>query len=92
MVVVRLDLPGTLASLGFEGEIGWWWTRGAPLLQIWKTLLGYIAVPALFIHAKAIQCAYSINAYEGAENVGLLMIDIDKLREFSLDVFNGLSE
>lgn len=88
MIVMRLDRPGPLAALAFQRLCGpRLRTRSAPP-QIGKSLLGGIAVPVLFVAADGIECLGAVDSHNGAEDVGLFVVDIYEFRQMALDIIN----
>lgn len=85
MIIVRLDSPRPNAAFRFEG-LRRGWIEFSFQRQVRKALLRYIGMFVLLIRADCMQRLHTQNANDAAENIGLLIVQVDQFRRFLLDV------
>src|SRR6266436_3875317 len=57
--------------------------------QIWKPLLRRIGMAMFLVITKLIQSPGTVDSHDGAEHVGLFIIDFDQVSQFPLHIING---
>lgn len=84
---MRLNSPRAFATLAFQAIIRL--KLVAFPAKIGKPLLRCIGVPVLFIIAKFIQRPGAKDANDGAENIGLLIVNLHQITQLPLHIING---
>lgn len=84
-----LDRPRSLAALGFKCLLG----RRVQLSverEVGEPLLSNVWVLVFLVGAESVQPLCSENADDGAEDVGLLDVNVDEVSGFLFDVLDCL--
>lgn len=86
VVIVGLNGPGPLAALAFETFVRRWVLAGASFVEIRKPLLSGVAVSMFFVSAETIKGFGSEDSNNGAEYIGLFVVEVDKVSQRAFDV------